>query len=392
MNLTIKSTLFVASLFCLTTVLAQSYNGSVGINTSTPDASAVLDIVSTNKGILVPRIALNSNTDKTIINNPATGLLIFNTGLSTLTYVGYVYWNGSEWRSFNGLSLASGTVGVINCNAVSITPSSYTTGTAYSGTMNVPYTGGNGGIYPAQSIGPVNGLTATLSSGNFAMGAGTLSYVISGTPTVTSPTTTTFSINIGGKNCNATIGAGATLVPGELVYYKTNLDANTSNVWLSAYANDLPVIGGKIRLDAYFNVSSVAGNGTVSIYPRLVNISSSPVKMWFSAISSVDSFNAGNYVLAASTPTGSGTSLAPSAYVELDNGIYFNSGYNDVLGTSTPRVTGSGNNGNQETMTIDLSLDDKWYRIYYFPIVDNKNTSSTTDDVRQIYLSITRLF
>lgn len=392
MSFTIKSTVSVVSLFFLTTVLAQNYNGSVGINTINPDASAVLDIVSTDKGILVPRIALKSNTDKTIINNPATGLLIFNTGLSTLPYIGYVYWNGSEWRAFNGSSLASGTIASITCNAVSLTPSSYTTGNPYSGVMNVPYTGGNGGVYPAQSIGPVNGLTASLPSGNFNLGAGSLSYIISGTPTVTSPISTTFSLNIGGKTCNAAVGAGETSAPGELVYYKTTLNANPSDVWLSAFANDLPVIGGKIRLDAYFNVSSVAGNGTVSMYPRLVNISSSPVKIWFSAISSIDRFNAGNYVLAASTPTGSGTSLAPSAYVELDNGIYFNSGYNDILGTSTPRVTGSGNNGNQETMTIDLSLDDKWYRIYYFPIIDNKNTSSITDDVRQIYLSVTRLF
>lgn len=106
----------------------------------------------------------------------------------------------------------------------------------------------------------------------------------------------------------------------------------------------------------------------------------------------MDRFNAGNYLLAPSTPTGSGTSLAPSAYVELDNGIYYNLGYNDMAGVSTPRVTGSGGVAHQEVLTMDLSLDDKWYRVYYFPIVDNKNTTTTADDTRDIYLSIQRLY
>jgi hypothetical protein len=47
----------------------------VGIGTIAPDASAVLDIVSTSKGALLPRVALANG-----IANPATGLLVFQTG------------------------------------------------------------------------------------------------------------------------------------------------------------------------------------------------------------------------------------------------------------------------------------------------------------------------
>ena len=48
---------------------------NVGIGTTTPDASAALDIASNTKGLLVPRVA-----DATAIASPATGLLVFQTG------------------------------------------------------------------------------------------------------------------------------------------------------------------------------------------------------------------------------------------------------------------------------------------------------------------------
>ncbi len=367
-----------------TTVFTTQAQVTIGSGRE-PDESALLDLKqqadgTSKKGFLAPRVALASTTDVLTIPNPAISLLVYNTGTGGLDYPGYVFWNGSEWRAFNNLSMEEGTIGSITCNGVSLTPSIYKAGEPYEGTMIVPYTGSNGGMYPAQTIGPINGLTATLAPGNFSVGAGNLAYTITGTPTLTTPETTTFPINIGGKTCEAVIGAGDGIAPGDLVYYATSMDASLANVWLSAYANDLPVIGGKLRLDAYFNASSNQGNGAVTMYPRLVNISSAPVKLWFSAMTTVDRFNAGNYLMAS------------GGYVELDNGIYYGYGYNDILGVTTPRASGSGNGGNQEVVTVDLSLDDKWYRIYYLPIVDNMNTTSASDNLRKIYLSIQRLY
>ncbi|MDM1553616.1 hypothetical protein PYS58_17755 [Chryseobacterium indologenes] len=373
-------------------------NGSVGIGTITPDVSAMLEInidglaSGEKKGFLGPKVALASRTDQATIPSPAVGLLVFNLGTGGLDYVGYVFWNGSEWRALDNSTLMPGTIGSLLCNGATLSPSTYTAGVLYNGTMNVPYTAGNGGTYPAQIIGPVNGLTATLSAGSFNAGAGTLSYAITGTPSVSSPTTTSFSLDIGGKTCTATVGAGDGIGLGEMIYYKASLPATPGGVWMSAYVPDLPVLGGKLRLDAYFYASSVAGPQAVTMNPAMVNVSSEPVKFWFSALTNVDRFNAANYVLAPSTPTGSGTSLAPSAYVALDNGIYYNLGYNDMLGITTPRVTGSGGAAHQEVLTMDLSVDDHWYRVYYFPIVDNKNTVDTSDDTREIYLSIQRLY
>ncbi|GAL90841.1 hypothetical protein [Jejuia pallidilutea] len=48
----------------------------VGIGTTNPDNSSILDVESTNKGVLVPRL---TTAQRNAIVNPATSLLIFNT-------------------------------------------------------------------------------------------------------------------------------------------------------------------------------------------------------------------------------------------------------------------------------------------------------------------------
>jgi uncharacterized protein (TIGR02145 family) len=70
----------VTSLLCILFILAiypGSY-GQIGINTdnSVPDNSAMLDVKSTTKGILVPRMTA---AERNAIANPAAGLLVFCT-------------------------------------------------------------------------------------------------------------------------------------------------------------------------------------------------------------------------------------------------------------------------------------------------------------------------
>lgn len=72
----------------------------VGIGTSTPNSSAILDVTSTNKGILIPRVSLNNVTDSTTpINSPATGLLVWNTNATVTggSGIGFYYYTGSQW-------------------------------------------------------------------------------------------------------------------------------------------------------------------------------------------------------------------------------------------------------------------------------------------------------
>lgn len=73
----------------------------VGINTTTPDASSMLDISAIDKGVLVPRISLTNVTLTTLdgTNTAATGLLIWNTNATTVggNGVGFYFFNGTQW-------------------------------------------------------------------------------------------------------------------------------------------------------------------------------------------------------------------------------------------------------------------------------------------------------
>ena len=107
----------------------------VGINTNSPDAA--LDIVSTNSGILIPRIALGSSTDNTTVVNPkgsglVDGTMVWNTGTGGLTPAGYYYWQSSQWNmvsTANQKQVQFGTLlidasGTVSETGIGFTPSS----------------------------------------------------------------------------------------------------------------------------------------------------------------------------------------------------------------------------------------------------------------------------
>nr|HNH21375.1 hypothetical protein [Ferruginibacter sp.] len=83
--------LLVFSVFFNTRSAAQS----LAINTdgSSANASALLDVKSTTKGILIPRM---TKTEKNAIASPATGLLIYQTGPDS---IGYHYYDGTRWST-----------------------------------------------------------------------------------------------------------------------------------------------------------------------------------------------------------------------------------------------------------------------------------------------------
>jgi hypothetical protein len=66
-------------------------DGNVGIATTTPDPSALLDVSSATKGFLPPRM---TSTQRNAIDTPAEGLVIYNTDEKALN----VY-NGTAWAS-----------------------------------------------------------------------------------------------------------------------------------------------------------------------------------------------------------------------------------------------------------------------------------------------------
>ena len=69
-------------------------SGSVGLGTTTPNASALLEAQATNKGVLFPRM---TQAQRDAIASPATGLLLFQTDVAP----GFYYYTGTAWKSIN---------------------------------------------------------------------------------------------------------------------------------------------------------------------------------------------------------------------------------------------------------------------------------------------------
>ncbi|HQI71011.1 MAG TPA: hypothetical protein PLT47_09690, partial [Bacteroidales bacterium] len=86
----------------------------VGINASGAAAhsSAMLDVSSASKGLLIPRVSLTSTTDVTTIPSPAISLLVYNTNASmTGGAVGFWFFNGTSWVQAIGPQGIQGPVG-----------------------------------------------------------------------------------------------------------------------------------------------------------------------------------------------------------------------------------------------------------------------------------------
>jgi hypothetical protein len=187
-------------------------NGNVGINNNTPNNNAILDINSTTKGLLIPRMSL---AQRNLIVLPATSLMIYQTD----NIPGYYYYNGAGWVqlasgaasnywSLNGTNIFKtnpGNVGIGTNNPKSLltlqTPINTTGWTHIGGADSIVVTEGIGGVsasigttsnhafrihtngtgkfsvYPAGEV--VVGSNATGSFGKFTVGTPNNSYGIS---------------------------------------------------------------------------------------------------------------------------------------------------------------------------------------------------------------------
>lgn len=94
--------------------LCSLFNSQVGINTTNPNSATVLDIVSNQKGILIPRLT-DAERDANLIVNPnlASGTLFYNTTVNA-----FQYWDGSTIRQvFVATSSQAGNDGVVKINS-----------------------------------------------------------------------------------------------------------------------------------------------------------------------------------------------------------------------------------------------------------------------------------
>jgi hypothetical protein len=80
---------FVKIIVLLALFTSKTYS-QVGVNVAVPDASAELEILSTNKGFIIPRM---TQAQRTAIASPANGLMVFQ----TTAPIGLFYYNVSTW-------------------------------------------------------------------------------------------------------------------------------------------------------------------------------------------------------------------------------------------------------------------------------------------------------
>ena len=180
----------------LTVMLLASTHlfSQVGIGTTNPEGA--LDIVSTNSGVIVPRVA-----NVAAVAVPVNGMIIYDISSNCIKAYENNAWTNCIYNSTGGnvgMAIAS-----LDCSGV-LNNGSLISGLAASGVYSViNYTGGDGSAFSGQLVesSGVTGLTATLTAGNFATDTGALTYTISGTPS--SDGTATFEIiNIGGQSCS----------------------------------------------------------------------------------------------------------------------------------------------------------------------------------------------
>lgn len=103
--------------------------GNVGLGTNSPHEAAALDITSTNKGVLLPRVALTATNVATPLSTVTAGMIVYNTATAGIApknvTPGQYYHNGSEWirlmDAFSGWSLTGNTGTVPGTNFIGTT-------------------------------------------------------------------------------------------------------------------------------------------------------------------------------------------------------------------------------------------------------------------------------
>jgi len=263
----------IAALLILGSIEARAQQGmAINSTGAAANASAMLDVSSTSKGVLVPRMASTAS-----VASPATGLMIYNTTTNQFNY-----FNGTSW-------VAIGSGSVTNFSSGNLSPLFTTTVSNLTTTPSLSFTPsnipaftvlGNATNAPGQpianpSIGYVKvnsnmllALNGTASTGNFYQGDATWAPPFTLTTTGSSGAAT-FSggiLNIptysGGSGTVTSITAGTGLSGGTITTSGTISMPNTGTPGTYGSATQVPVI----TTDAQGRVTSVTNTSIAGGY------------------------------------------------------------------------------------------------------------------------------
>lgn len=222
----------------VTPVIAQKDN--VGIGTTKPDQSAVLDVSSSSKGLLTPRM---TSVSRNAIQNPAEGLIVYQTDLLS----GFYFFDGKEWKGMTQEKSVAGVDGDWTLTGNAPTPGAGN----YLGTSNnTPL--------ELRTSGVRAGWIDKAFGGNYAVFLGT----DAGTANFSS--TGTANVGVGYNALKATttgysnLGLGAySLEFNTTGFFNTAVGSNALNV-VSTGSNNLGLGGGALRL-------TTTGSGNIGI-------------------------------------------------------------------------------------------------------------------------------
>ena len=247
----------------LSILFAFSIQAQVGIGTETPNASSLLDLSSTSKGILVPRMTENQ---KNAISTPAQGLLVFQTNGT----VGFYSYDGSSWLhlidgSSKGLYFGPGTGNGNNNLAVGTSMGSGTgvRNTAIGSRALENYSGS--GFDNNTAVGYYSLKKVTYGQQNTALGAETMFELTSGNWNTAIGAQTIFN-STGNGNTALGYRAGETLTTGSnnlLIGMQADVSLNNLSNAIAIGYDATVNASNKIRLGDS-NITNIETSGTIT--------------------------------------------------------------------------------------------------------------------------------
>jgi len=234
-NLTKHLLLLLITAITLFNAKAQTGGAAINSTGATPDNSAMLDVSSTNSGLLIPRM---TTSERDLISSPATGLMIFNLDCNTFNYnIGtpsapnWVTLLNSSGSLMAGVNISANPSGAVCAGAnitFTATPSQINLSPTFQWKLNGnDIIGETGNTYSSSTLSNNDIITCELTSSvNCVIGSPAISNAltisVSNAPTITGV--------ISGSVCGAgTVNLSASSSGGNINWY--NASTGGVSIW-----------------------------------------------------------------------------------------------------------------------------------------------------------------
>jgi hypothetical protein len=272
---TLLSAALLYSICCVGQTNTFPSTGSAGIGTTSPNASSLLEVRSTSKGVLIPRM---TQTQRNAIKSPATGLLIFQTDRTA----GFYYYSGTAWTAVSKTSKAwalTGNANTTSANFIGTTDAQPLTFKANNQkSAYIDYTS------PYNTSFGYQGLNSSSGAANSAFGYQALYTDTSGSYNTATGFQALYSTSMG--SFNTATGASA-------LFYNSTGNYNTANGYDALYNN---VEGYSNTASGYFALyANNYGHGNSGFGTNAVNSNTSGIYNSGFGYASLYSNSTGNY-------------------------------------------------------------------------------------------------